>query len=122
MRQTTTSTPRLVALQHRDFRLFWFGQLVSTIGSQMQLAAIDWHVYTLLRGREYTISLFGREVDLGAEALGLGSLGLVRILPIFVFALLGGMLADTRDRRWLMIGARATAAPSCRRARRDSSA
>lgn len=105
-----TTPPRLVALQHRDFRLFWFGQLISTIGSQMQLTAIDWHVYELLRGTEYTVLLFGREVDLGAEALGLGSLGLVRILPIFVFALLGGMLADTRDRRWLMVGARATAA------------
>jgi MFS family permease len=110
MTQTTTPLPRLVALQHRDYRLFWFGQLISTIGSQMQLAAIDWHVYKLLEGTEYTVRLFGREVDLGAEALGLGSLGLVRIFPIFIFALLGGMLADTRDRRWLMVIARATAA------------
>ena len=45
-----TATPRLAALQHRDFRLLWAGQLISTIGSQMQLAAVDWHVSGLLRG------------------------------------------------------------------------
>lgn len=110
MSQTTSSPPRLVALQHRDFRLFWFGQLVSTVGSQMQLAAIDWHIYKLLEGSEVTIRLLGQERELGAEALGLGGLGLVRILPILIFGLLGGMLADTRDRRWLMVIARATAA------------
>lgn len=94
---------RLVALRHRDFRLLWLGQLVSTIGSQMQLIAVNWHVYALLRGASYTITLPGREIDLGAEALGLGTLGLVRVVPIIVFALLGGMLADTRDRRRLLI-------------------
>lgn len=97
-------------MQYQDYRLLWFGQLVSTVGTQMQLTAVDWHVYNLLNGRSFTISLFGYPLELGADALGLGLLGLVRVLPILFFALLGGLLADTRDRRWLMIGARTIAA------------
>lgn len=97
-------------MQHRDFRLLWFGQLVSTIGSQMQITAVDWHIYHLLDTKTLTLTLFGKQVNLGVDALGLGLLGLVRILPIFAFALLGGMLADTRDRRRLMIAARSIAA------------
>lgn len=97
-------------MQYRDYRLLWFGQLVSTVGTQMQLTAVDWHVYNLLNGRSFTVSLFGYPLELGIDALGLGLLGLVRVLPILFFALLGGLLADTRDRRWLMIGARSIAA------------
>ncbi|MFO7664208.1 MAG: MFS transporter [Chloroflexota bacterium] len=95
---------RLPALHFRDFRLMWVGLFVSTVGSQMQLTAINWHVYELLRGQSYTINLFGRSIDLAAEALGLGTLGLVRVIPIIIFALAGGLLADTRDRRKLLIG------------------
>ncbi len=102
--------PRFVALQHRDFRLFWFGQLFSTIGSQMQFIAINWHLYTLLQGSSYTLSLFGRTITLQAEALGLGTLGFIRVVPIVLFALLGGMLADTHDRRRLLIWTQSTAA------------
>jgi len=98
-----TSTPRLAALQHRDFRLLWAGQLISTIGSQMQLAAVDWHVSGLLRGQSYTLILFNQPIRFGAEALGLGTLGLVRIIPIIIFALLGGMVADAQDRRTVML-------------------
>jgi MFS family permease len=93
----------LPALHYRDYRLLWIGLFVSTIGSQMQFTAVNWHVYELLRGQTYTINLFGRAIDLGAEALGLGTLGLVRVIPIILFALAGGLLADTRDRRKLLI-------------------
>jgi len=94
---------RLPALHSRDYRLMWFGLLVSTIGSQMQFTAVNWHIYELLRGQSFTIHLFGRAIDLGAEALGLGTLGLVRVIPIILFALAGGLLADTRNRRTLLI-------------------
>lgn len=110
MPKNNAPMPRLVALRHRDFRLLWFGQLISTIGSQMQIIAVNWHIYELLRGGAYTVSLFGREIGLSAEALGLGTLGLVRIFPIVLFALLGGMLADTRDRRRLLIWTQSSAA------------
>jgi MFS family permease len=84
--------------------------MISVTGSQMQIIAVNWHVFELLRGQSVTISIFGREIALGAEALGLGSLGLVRIGPIILFALVGGMLADMMDRRRLMIWTQAIAA------------
>jgi MFS family permease len=95
--------PRLIALSHPDFRRLWLGQLVSIMGSQMQLTAINWQVYDLLRGQERTVTLLGREVQLSAEALGLGGLGLANFIPIVLFALVGGMVADTKDRRSIML-------------------
>lgn len=91
------------ALRYRDFRLFWSGLFISVIGSQMQLIAINWHIYDLLRGETVTVQIFGRVIELGAQALGLGTLGLVRVIPIIIFALFGGMLADTRNRRSLLL-------------------
>lgn len=101
---------RLAALRYRDFRLLWSGELFSTTGSQMQTFAINWHVFQLLDGRVLRLELAGQELELGAEALGLGGLGLVRILPIILFSLLGGMAADTWDRRRLMVVTRVLAA------------
>ena len=103
MSDNTLRPPRLAALRYRDFRLLWSGELISMVGSFMQTTAISWHIYELLRGQTYTLSVLGREIELGAEALGLGTLGLVRILPTILFALVGGVMADTRDRRLLMI-------------------
>lgn len=94
---------RFVALQHRDFRLLFIGQFLSFIGSQMQFTAINWHVYELLQGQEMQVTLFGRTFALGAEALGLGSLGLVRIIPVLFFALYGGLMADSFNRKKLVL-------------------
>ena len=104
------NSKRLVALQHRDFRLLWSGRLLSTTGSQMQNIAVSWHIFALLRDQSFTLSLLGQEFELSAGALGLGSLGLVRVIPIAIFALLGGVLADTRDRRTLLIWVQTAAA------------
>ncbi len=101
---------RMAALRYRDFRFLWFGEMVSTTGSQMQLFAINWHIFQLLRGQSFTISLFGSDIVLGAEAFGLGMLGLVRVIPIVMFALLGGVLADALDRRRVMIWTRIVSA------------
>jgi MFS family permease len=78
-----------VALQHRNFRLLWVGQLISFSGSMMQTAAILWHVSLL--------------VPAAQKALALGMVGLVRIVPIIVFSLLSGVVADAVDRRKLMV-------------------
>lgn len=74
------------SLRHRDFRLLWSGQVVSVIGSQMQLAAINWHIY-LLTG----------------SPLALGIVGACRAIPIILCSLAGGVLADVVDRRRLMM-------------------
>jgi MFS family permease len=101
---------RILALQHRDFRLLWTGQTLSSIGSQMQVIVVNWHVFEILRGQEIPLTVFNRTFNLGAEALGLGTLGLVRIVPIFVLALVGGMLADASDRRRVLFGTNIAAA------------
>jgi MFS family permease len=69
----------------------------------MQQIAISWHIFDLLRGSTYTVTLFNWEIPLDAGALGLGSLGLARVIPVMLFALWGGILADSRDRRQLLI-------------------
>ena len=102
-RMSAPSAGRFVALRHRDYRLIWAGNFVSIIGSQMQFVAINWHIYKLLQGTQLTIELFGREFALNTEALGLGGVGLARIVPILFFALVGGTLADIVDRRKLLL-------------------
>lgn len=101
---------RLAALRYRDFRLLWSAELLSTTGSQMQTFAINWHVFQLLQDQTLTLQFLGQEVALGVEALGLGGLGLIRMLPIIVCSLLGGMAADSWERRRLMVVTRALAA------------
>lgn len=108
----TESVPqqRLAALQSRDFRLLWTGELISTIGTQMQLYAINWHIVQLLKDQTLTLPWGGAPLQGEAlAALGLGMLGLARIIPIVVFALLGGMIADSYDRRIILFWVRAAA-------------
>lgn len=101
---------RLPALHYRDFRLLWSGELVSRIGEQMQFYTISWHVFVLLRGESVSVSSFGRSFEVSAEALALGGLGLARFVPIILFALVGGVLADTFNRKRLMLITRVIAA------------
>lgn len=72
------------ALLHRKFRLIWLGLLVSVAGSQMQVAAIHWHI---------------RELSGVPDPLALGGIGLVRILPVIIFSIISGPVADTLNRR-----------------------
>ncbi|HEV8113389.1 MAG TPA: MFS transporter [Planctomycetota bacterium] len=77
------------ALRHRNFRLLWSGMICSTAGSMMQNAAILWHVTQL--------------VPVEKRPLALGAVGMVKIVPIFVFSLAGGVVADALDRKKLML-------------------
>jgi len=82
---------RFPALRHRDLALLLAGQLVSLTGSQMQQVAVVWQLYLFTR-----------------SPWALGLLGLFRVLPLLVFALGGGVVADVFDRRRLMIGTQST--------------
>ncbi len=62
--------------------------MVSQVGGQMQVVALNWHVYLLTH-----------------SALALGFVGLTRVVPIIVFSLIGGVVADRRDRRLVMLAA-----------------
>ncbi|MGE5242624.1 MAG: MFS transporter [Betaproteobacteria bacterium] len=79
----------IVALRHRNFRLIWIGLLLSFTGSFMQNAALLWHV-SLLAPPDH-------------KALALGMVGLVKVVPIVVFSMVSGVVADAWDRRRLML-------------------
>ena len=87
MMSSETKDVPFIALQHRDFRLLWLGQLISQAGSAMQVLAINWHISVLTN----------------YNPLALGLVGLSRFVPIIFFSLVGGALADARDRRKVMI-------------------
>lgn len=70
----------------------WAAQFVSVTGSQMQLVAINWHIYQLMKPS-------GEK----AAAFALGLVGLVRVLPIVFCSLVGGVVADAVNRKRLMM-------------------
>lgn len=74
------------ALRHRNFQLFFSGQLISLIGTWMQSVAQSWLVYRLT-----------------GSALLLGSVGFASQVPVFLFAPLGGIAADRYNRRHIVI-------------------
>jgi MFS family permease len=76
------------ALTYRDFRVMWFGAFTSTIGTWMQKVAQNWLVLTITG----TSSAF---------FLGLDSF--LGELPILLFTLVGGVVADRYDRRRLLL-------------------
>lgn len=83
------SHPALRVLRHRNYRLIWLGLLLSFVGSFMQTAALLWHVSLL--------------VPPDQKGLALGGVGLVRFVPIVVFSMISGVVADAGDRRRLML-------------------
>jgi MFS family permease len=73
----------LTSLRHRNFRLFWLGQLVSLIGTWMQTVAQGWLLVELTH----------------ADAVALGLLAATQFMPVLVFGLFGGVLADALPKR-----------------------
>lgn len=79
------------ALHFHDFRLLWLGQFVSQMGTQMTSVAITWQLY-----------------ELTGAAAALGLLGLCRLIPLVLLSLGSGVLADSIDRRRLMLASQST--------------
>ena len=77
---------RFQALSFRDFRLFWFGQLISLSGTWMQSVAQGWLVYSLTKSPLY-----------------LGLVAAASSLPILLFTLLGGIIADRFPKRNILM-------------------
>jgi predicted MFS family arabinose efflux permease len=74
------------SFQHRDFRLMWIGACTSTIGTWMQSTAQAWLVYDLSKNSFY---------------LGLDTF--LAQVPIILFSLVGGVIADRMNRRNLLL-------------------
>jgi len=88
---TTATTgielPRILsALRHRDFRLFWAGNFLSNVGTWMQNVAQGWLVLQLTN-----------------SAFWLGLVGFASTVPILLFALIGGVIADHVNNRKLLM-------------------
>lgn len=76
---------RFGALTYYDFRLAFFGQCISAVGSWMQMVTLGWLVY-----------------DLTGSAFYLGLVGLARAIPALIFTLVGGAAADRYNRRMIV--------------------
>ncbi len=77
------------AFTYRDFRLMWAGAFTSTTGTWMQSVAQSWLVLEMTSSR---------------SAFFLGLLGFLGDLPIMLFSLIGGVVADRIDRRIILLG------------------
>jgi MFS family permease len=76
----------LRALHHRNFQLFFSGQLISLTGTWMQSIAESWLVYRLT-----------------GSALKLGAVGFASQIPVFLVAPIGGIVADRKNRHRIVI-------------------
>jgi MFS family permease len=76
------------SLRHKPFRLFTSGIFMAQMGYEMQNVALSWYMYKLT-----------------GSALSLGLMGLARIIPVFLFALIAGHISDTRPRRKVLMTA-----------------
>src|SRR5436190_23749142 len=73
-------------LRNRNYSLLFWGELISSAGTQMQVVAVAWQVYLLTH-----------------SAVALGLIGLVQAIPRLIFSLVGGVLADVFDRRKMLL-------------------
>ena len=73
-------------LRFRDYRLLWSAEIISALGTQIQRVAVAWQVF-----------------ELTGDPLQLGLLGLCRFVPILIFGLAGGVMADRSDRRRTLV-------------------
>jgi len=74
------------ALRYREFRLLWFSQVIYAAVTQMRKVALAWQVYELTH-----------------DPIALGLISLFRILPVMLFSLVGGLLADIQERRKVLL-------------------
>jgi predicted MFS family arabinose efflux permease len=86
--QTKSTTFRRVfkAFQYRDFRLMWIGACTSSIGTWMQIVAQGWLIYRL----SHSAFLLALDQFLAG-------------IPIFLFTLIGGVVADRIERRKVLL-------------------
>ncbi len=73
------------ALRQPKFAWFWWGSLISVAGTQMQVWALLWHISTLSN-----------------QPIVVSGIGVMRFLPILMFSLISGVVADTFDRRTVL--------------------
>jgi MFS family permease len=83
----------LSALRHANFRYFWYGQLISLIGTWMQNTAQGWLVFELAQ----------REYGAASAAFYVGMVGALGTAPMFLLTLFAGVISDRYNRRNILI-------------------
>ncbi len=81
------------ALAHRNFRLFFFGQLISLVGTWMQSLAQGWLVLQLTQ-----------------DPFVLGVISAIQYVPVMVFGLFGGLIADALPKRTTLVATQTASA------------
>ena len=81
-----------IAFTYRNYRLFWLGQLVSVTGTWMQSLAQSWLVYEIL----------------GASPFQLGLVNVLQFLPVLVFGIPAGIIADRFPKRSILMVTQST--------------
>src|ERR1700752_3711128 len=84
--QTSTFRRVFKAFHYRDFRLMWIGACMSSIGTWMQIVAQGWLIYRL----SHSAFLLALDQFLAG-------------IPIFLFSLIGGVVADRTERRKILL-------------------
>ena len=79
--------------RHRNFGLFWGGNILASLAMQIESVTIGWQVYALARNT--------RSIE--ESALLVGMVGLVQFLPLFCLSLFAGSVADRLDRRKIVL-------------------
>jgi MFS family permease len=74
------------ALRHRNYRLFFYGQLISLVGTWMQSTALSWYIYQITGSKFF-----------------LGAVSAVGSAPMMVFSIWGGSLADLYSKRKILV-------------------
>ncbi len=93
MPEPTGRFPKMVAaLHHHNFRLFWFGQMISLVGTWMQNVARGWLVLQMTN-----------------SPFLLGLVSMIGTLPVLFVAPFGGALADKLNKRTVVISTQITA-------------
>lgn len=85
-KQTSRWEALAPALQSRNFRLFWLAQIISTIGTSLQVIGEGYLVY-----------------DLTGSTFWLGAVGFISLIPVVPISLAGGVLIDRVPRRKLIM-------------------
>jgi MFS family permease len=80
-------------LRERPFRRLWTGQTITVVGTQMTLVVVPFQVFSVTH-----------------SSLAVGLTSIVALVPLVVFGLLGGAIADAVDRRVLLLGTQSGAA------------
>jgi MFS family permease len=73
-------------LKFREYTLLWVGQNISRIGSEIQNVAVIWHLYQLTH-----------------SPLSVAVIGLCRFIPVLIFSPFAGVIADTHDRKKIIL-------------------